>query len=132
MNILLFDSPLFTLYHNQKHGWLQLEWRGLHTQQSVEEYCAMVLEAVQTTQSRKLLNDASEILDGWADISPWLGQELLPQLASAGVEFMALLNAMDWPARLCLQAMLLHTTRPNVRLFEFDEQMAARQWLDTL
>lgn len=132
MKLLLFDSPQFTLYHNPKHEWLHIEWRGIHTQQSVEEYCAMLLEAVSTTKSRKVLNDASEILDGWANVSQWLGQQFLPQLARAGVGWVALLNAMDWPARLCLQAMLLHATEPTVRLFEFDEVIAARQWLDAI
>ncbi|RPD44542.1 STAS/SEC14 domain-containing protein [Hymenobacter sediminis] len=130
MKLLLFDSPLFTLYHNPRHEWLHIEWRGIHTQQSVEEYCGMMLEAVRTTKSRKMLNDASEILDGWANVSQWLGEKFLPQLAMAGIESMALLNAMDWPARLCVQTMMLHVTEPNVRLFEFDEAIAARQWLD--
>ncbi|MBX0289309.1 STAS/SEC14 domain-containing protein [Hymenobacter sp. HSC-4F20] len=129
MPAVLLDSPSFTLYHDQENEWLHLEWRGPHTQQSVEHYCGALLQAVRDTKCRKILDDASEILDGWGELAQWLGRSFLPLLAQEGVTQLAILNAMDWPARLCLQAMLLHTEQPSVRLFDFDEMPAAQAWL---
>lgn len=129
MSMLLFDSPVFSLFHNQEYGWLHVEWRGAHTQCSVEKYCGVLLEAARATNSRKVLSDSSEVLDGWTQTTQWLGQDFLPRLAREGVTTVAILNAMDWPARLCLEAMLRHTRQPTVQLFEFDEMTAAQQWL---
>ena len=119
------------MMHNQEQGWLHFELRGTHTQQLVEQHCQLMLAAVRSTHTRKILSDSTELLDGWAHTTPWLGQTFFPQLVQQGVTAVALLNAMDWPGRLCLQAMVRHTEQPVVQLFEFDEMTAAQQWLCT-
>ncbi|UOQ77732.1 hypothetical protein MUN84_03420 [Hymenobacter sp. 5516J-16] len=129
--MLLFDSPSFTIFHKQEQNWLHVELRGTHTPRLVEENCNLLLAAVRSTHSQKVLNDSTELLDGWAPTTPWLGQTFYPRLVEEGITSMAVLNAMDWPGRLCIQAMLRHTQQPTVQLFEFDEMTTAQQWLYT-
>lgn len=129
MNTVVYDSPGFTLIQDSCQEWLLLEWRGLHDATTIEQCCGIVLENVRRTRYTKILDDASEILDGWRETIDWIEENFFRRLAAEGVQYVALVNAMDWPARQCMGTLLRHIEQPRVDMFDFDEVAQARTWL---
>lgn len=129
MNKTLYDSPGFTLIQDSANKWLHLEWRGMHNPASIKYCCEVVLRHTRATQYTRLLNNASEIQDGWGEIIVWIEQYFFRRLAAEGVEYVALVNAMDWTARQCMGPLLRHIQQPYVRMFAFNEVDQARHWL---
>lgn len=129
---LLFDSATFTVMLEPASGWLHVVWRGEHTAATSVANCGLILQFVQQTNCTKILNDSSEVLDGWYAATQWVGADFFRQLVNAGVQAIAWINAMDWPARTCIQTAVNHAPHPLVNTFEFDDEAGARAWLQRL
>lgn len=125
----LVDTPTLSICYDKKNDWLQAEWRGFHDNESVRVGCHMLLQYVEQFGCTKILNDSSEVLDGWQESTQWIGQEFFCRLHQAGVRAIAWVTAMDWPARTCVAATVQHAVQPAVATFEFDALPAAQKWL---
>ncbi|WBA42413.1 STAS/SEC14 domain-containing protein [Hymenobacter canadensis] len=117
------------IYHSPKHHYLLAEWRGQHDSESVRLGCQRLLQEVYNTGSTHLLNDSSEAFGEWKEIAIWIGSVFVPQLQHAGMEAIAWVNAMDWPARSCVASSLQYTSQPFVASFDFDQMEEAQHWL---
>ncbi|SNR83106.1 MULTISPECIES: STAS/SEC14 domain-containing protein [Hymenobacter] len=126
---LLFDTPGFTVTHDCRHKLLHVTWRGTYTAASAITHCYLLLDFVRTTCSTKIFNDSAEVFDGWQEASQWVGKDFFQILGQAGVEAIAWVTAMDWPARTCIELAMNHAQALPVATFEFDQEQAARSWL---
>ncbi|AII50622.1 MULTISPECIES: SpoIIAA family protein [Hymenobacter] len=117
------------IYHSPEHNYLLAEWRGHHDSESARLGCQRLLQEVYKTGSKRLLNDSSEVFGEWKELAAWIGATFIPQLQQAGIEAIAWVNAMDWPARSCVASSVHHTPHPVVTIFDFDQLEEARHWL---
>ena len=107
--------------------WLYVTWRGEHDEKSSLAGCVTVLNKVRQTKITRILNDSSQVLDGWSELVRWIGQEFFQVLADEGVVAIAWVTAHDWPARADIDKVIGFTTRPLVDIFEDVE--SAYNWL---
>ncbi|RSK29612.1 SpoIIAA family protein [Hymenobacter metallilatus] len=129
---MLLDTPSLTIRFEPQENWLWVHWRGAHDAASVFQDCNRLLECAQQCGCTKILNDSSEAYGEWWQAAEWIGQEFLPQLASAGVQAVAWVNAMDWPSRHAVASTMQYARGLTIRTFDFDELEAAQQWLYTV
>ncbi|MCA8829742.1 SpoIIAA family protein [Hymenobacter pini] len=129
---MLLDTPSLTIQYNAQEEMLVVHWIGPHDAESVRQDCGRMLESVRRTGCRKILNDSSEAFGEWWPLAAWIGQEFLPELSTTGVQALAWVNSMDWPSRFGVATTMLHARGPQIRIFDFDQQEEARQWLLTL
>jgi hypothetical protein len=125
----LFDIPGITIAHDSANRWLHVTWRGEHSEESSMAGCAMILNKVRQTRSVAILNDSSQVLDGWSEAVRWVAQEFFHALADNGIEAIAWVTPRDWLARTDSERVLSYTTRPLVDTFEDTE--SAYSWLKT-
>jgi SpoIIAA-like len=128
---MLLDTPTLTISHSQPEDILLVHWIGPHDEASARQGCRQLLACVQQTHCRRLLNDGSEAYGEWWPAARWIGEDFLPQLADAGVRALAWINSMDWPSRHGVASTMHHAHGPQIQIFDFDQQDAARQWLRT-
>ena len=126
----LFDIPGLTIAHDPINKWLHVTWRGEHNKESAMAGCAMILNKVRQTKSKAILNDSSQVLDGWSEVVQWIGQDFFQALADNSIEAIAWVSPLDWPVRLDIERVLSYTTRPLVDTF--DEVESAYSWLRTI
>lgn len=126
----LVDTPTFAIAHDRERNCLYVTWEGAHDAASSKANCDMILRYVLQTQVPHILNDSSLVLDGWREVTGWLGQAFFPALADEGVQAVAWVKARDWPARLIIEEALRHTKRPLIDTFE--NTYEAYQWLGAL
>ena len=124
---VLFDTPGLTIVYDLLNKWLYVTWRGVHNDNSSVAGCAMILNKVRQTHSTKILNDSSQVLDGWSEVVRWVGQAFFQVLADDGVSAIAWVTAHDWPARIDIDRVIGYTTRPLVDIF--DDVESAYSWL---
>jgi inorganic triphosphatase YgiF len=117
------------IYHSPEHKYLLAEWLGHHNSESVHRGCQVLLQQVHRTGSTHLLNDSSEAFGEWQELTVWIGSVFAGQLQQAGIEAIAWVNAMDWPARNCVASSLHYMAKPFVASFDFDQVEEARHWL---
>lgn len=126
---VLVDSASLMIYYCPEHRCLQAKWLGHHDAESARLGCQQLLQTVYQTSSTRLLNDSSEAFGDWKETSIWIGAIFVPQLQQAGVESIAWVNAMDWPARNCVASSLQYMPKPFVASFDFDQMEEAKSWL---
>ena len=126
---ILHDTVSQMIYYLPKQNCLHVQWLGHHDADTALEGCKNILELVRTTNSTRLLNDSSEAFGEWRELAQWIGATFVPQLQAAGIEAIAWVNAMDWPARSCVASSMHYLREPAVVAFEFDELDAAHEWL---
>ena len=126
----LLDTPTLTVAHDPAMHSLHVTWSGRHDPAQTMRQCALLLGFVQTTHARYILHDGTRSLDGWHEITGWLGHDFLPQLADHGIRAVAWVYARDWPTRTVTDQMLSLVTRPLVDVFA--DVQAAHAWLATL
>jgi hypothetical protein len=125
----LLDTASQMVYYIPEHNYLHVQWLGHHDANTALEGCKKTLELVRATGCTRLLNDSSEAFGEWRELARWIGATFVPQLQAAGVEAIAWVNAMDWPARSCVASSMHYLREPVVAAFEFDELDAAHDWL---
>lgn len=129
---MLLDTPTLTIEYNSRKHLLRVHWIGHHDAHSVPQDCLKMLGYVQQTRCTRILNDSSEAFGEWLPAAEWIGKDFIPQLAGAGVQALAWVNAMDWPSRHAVARSVQHARGLLIQTFDFDEREAAARWLDGL
>jgi len=125
--VTLFDNPGLTIMHDPATNWLHAMWRGMHDEDSAMAGCATILNKVRLTHCAKILNDSSLALNGWSELTRWIGQEFFQVLADDGVVAIAWVTAKNWRAQTDINRIMAYTTRPLVDTF--DDIESAHSWL---
>ena len=85
----LFEDSNLTIAYDHDRDWLLTAWRGERSAEASMDYCRLLLEKIQSTGSTCVLNDSSQDLDGWGEITRWLGQDFFQTLTASGVAAVA-------------------------------------------
>ena len=126
----LFETPNFTIAHDDLHHWLYISWRGEHDCTAVITGCILILRHIEQTKSQKILNDSSQVLDGWSEVTRWVGEAFFQELADHGVRAVAWVKAEDWPAQAAINEAMQYVSQPLADTF--DDTVAACRWLENI
>ncbi|UOR05965.1 hypothetical protein MUN82_02410 [Hymenobacter aerilatus] len=126
----LLETPDFAISHDAAHHWLYVAWRGEYNAVAAITGCLLILRHIEATRAQKILNDSSQMLDGWNEVTRWVGEEFFQQLASQGVAAVAWVKAHDWPAQAAIDKAMQYVTQPLVDTF--DDTVTAYRWLDNI
>lgn len=124
---LLGETASVQVWHDAGARWLYVQWRGSYEHQHVGEGWALLLHCLHQHPCAKVLNDARGAATGWAGREQWVGTSLFPQLAQAGVRYMACVYPEALAARRSLDSTLDSTAQPFVTAFE--DLATACAWL---
>ncbi|NVO33340.1 hypothetical protein [Hymenobacter lapidiphilus] len=125
----LLETPRLVISYDEANDWLHLLWRGSHNP-SDEKTCIMeVLEKIRLTQATRVLNDSTLDEDGWSELTYWIANDFMPQVADAGVVAAAWVMPDNLQARIDVHNVLVHVSRPLIDTFLDAE--AAYKWLKT-
>jgi len=128
---LLLTSDVLDLHYDNANTWLYLDWKGPQELALVQAACQDVLAYLQQTGARKALNDNTHITETSWDLARWVGYDFMPQVASAGLEYIAWVCS---PLLSCRTNLGLRSSfsdeKPQVAIF--NEISAAYDWLSSM
>ncbi|WP_210521291.1 hypothetical protein [Hymenobacter terricola] len=130
MIVPLLNTPSLVVAHDPAMHCLYVTWSGRHDPEQTVANCDLLLHYLQSTHATCILNDSTQSLDGWHEISGWLSLDFFPRLAENGLLAVAWVNARDWPTRTVTDQMLRAVSHPLIDTFSDVE--AAASWLRTL
>jgi hypothetical protein len=115
------------VWHDADAQWLYARWRGPYEHHAAGEGWALLVECQRQYGCAKLLNDAREAATGWSGREQWACEKLYPQLAQAGVHFVACIYPRASSGHFSLDTTLVNASHHFVAVFE-DLAMAC-SWL---
>ena len=125
---ILLNEPHIILAYDQVNEWLFADWRGRQDLASVQAGCRDMLRLLQAQGCHKLLNDNLHVDNSWSEASPWVGADFLPDLAQAGLRYLAWVYSPHAQSRQATDLSLTHAVEGPV-VATFDNLPAARRWL---
>lgn len=128
----LFENADLTITYDYERDWLYTAWRGERTSEASLQYCRLLLEQVRATGSTCLLNDSSQDLDGWSEITRWLGQDFLHTLLTSGVSAVAWVLPRSLRARADVNQVMTQQAQAGASwpaVDTFTDVEAAYEWL---
>jgi hypothetical protein len=124
---VLLDISSICVIHDEYNQWLYVDWKGPQDPESVRGGCEQVLQFLRATGCRKILNDNTNATGDWEKAARWIGQECLPSLAAAGLQYMAWVYSPNYISRRAIDTTLSFITIPVV--VSFEDVAAAYAWL---
>lgn len=123
----LLENAHLSIWHDCQNQWLYVEWKGEHSLETIQRDCRYALANLPLANYTKILNDSTQATGNWAAAAPWLGVHLFPQLAAAGLTYMAWVYAADFNSRFAIDSTLRCAT--GLTIVTFDDLDAAWAWL---
>lgn len=123
----LVESPQFDLLHDPGCDCLYATWRGPHSPTRTQANYQLILGSMQTTHSKRLLNDTLLDQDGWQELTNWIAQDCFRHLAEQGLTMAAWVLPRNREALYAARKVLDKITEPLVETF--DDAEAAYTWL---
>lgn len=114
--------------YNHADGWLYVNWRGYQNYDTVVEGCEKILELLLDRGCTKVINDNTNVEGIWSGASRWVGQDWLPRMHAAGLEYFAWVYSLSTFSRLSAEKSLNHTDDLSF-IKTFNDIMAASDWL---
>ncbi|MBT9393253.1 hypothetical protein KLP40_08765 [Hymenobacter sp. NST-14] len=128
---ILFDASFLVLSFDYTHNWLYADWRGPQTLETVQAGSAQLVEQLRRERCDKLLNDNRAVHGMWMDGSEWISRDLPPELAAAGLRYVAWVYSPEVFSRLSAQRVVEQASR-RFLTFAFEDAAAARAWLSSM
>ena len=125
----LFEDADLTIAYDADRDWLYTAWRGGRSHEASLRYCRLLLEKIRATGSTYLLNDGSQDLDGWGEMTRWLGQNYFHKLASSGVSTVAWVLPRNLRARADVAQVMAQASTKWPEVDTFTDVEAAYAWL---
>lgn len=125
----LFEDSDLTITYDHDHDWLLTAWRGTRTADASVAYCQLLLEKVRSTRSTCVLNDSSQDLDGWGEMTRWLGQNFFHTLTSSGVSAVAWVLPRNLRARADVNQVMTQAGADWPTVDTFADVESAYEWL---
>ncbi|RZJ86959.1 MAG: hypothetical protein EOO60_12775 [Hymenobacter sp.] len=82
---LLYQSSTFSLTYDGTNNWLYSQWTGVIPTAVAQTECEVILTYVRLLKCTKLLNNSRADEDGWRNLSSWVAECFIEQLAQEGI-----------------------------------------------
>nr|WP_255537092.1 ATP-binding protein [Pedobacter sp. SYSU D00873] len=117
------------ILYNKEKNWLEADWIGYQTKQTVQEGCMHLLDLVKSTGVTKVLNNNAKVKGNWSEAADWGSTVWFPLMEEAGIEFFAWIQSKDLFSQLsALKSVEMKSGEINIHFF--DEMEAAAKWLE--
>ncbi|RPD49711.1 hypothetical protein DNI29_02615 [Hymenobacter sediminis] len=124
---LLQELPQVRLSYDATNGWLYADWYGAQTAATMRAGSEMLIAAVASGKYTKLLNDNTHLTVMAVTSPEWDALHVLPQLISAGLQYLAWVYSPDQQSRQYTDYAVNRSPYPFVLTFE--EYNMAAEWL---
>ncbi len=130
---LLYYSESIKIWYDAEYHWLYAEWMGPQNLFTVRQGSQKILQFLKEKQCTKILNNNYEVKGPWLDACHYLAEELLPQLAEAGLQYLAWVQSPN-PYSQYSTEQTLEATCLSIRnhINTFNSLPVAREWLKSV
>lgn len=90
-----YKSDFISITYHQDEAWLEADWIGYQTLETVQKGCMEMLELVKKTNVIKILNDNSEVKGNWSEAADWGSEIWFPLMQKAGVKHFAWIQSSE-------------------------------------
>ncbi len=125
--ILLKERSVIIEY-NPEGNWLEVDWLGYQTVDSVKNGCERMLEFLIQYKCSKVLNDNTNVTGIWSGASAWVGGDWLPRMKEAGLECFAWVYSPSAFSRLSTDESLRNLKEKYIAR-TFDNKEEGLAWL---
>ena len=122
----IFDSPALSIGFDEENRWLYAEWKGAHTQESVQACCLQLLDTLRAWPCHKVLNDNTGVPDITMQLTQY-GLRWLEAMRRAGMQHLAWVPPSSLPSLPTVESTLRTIARPHVATFS--DLASAYRWL---
>jgi len=123
---LLQSKNYINLYYYEE-GFLHIDWQGYLNVEQVKEGCELIIEAIQTKQCFRAVNDNRKVKGSWTQAMKWLEQDFMPRVVQLNIQKIAFLYSPYQSARYSVDRLLEVNDQYEAQTFEeFNE---ATNWL---
>lgn len=124
----LFYEDYISIEYNDQYDWIYSDWKGYQTENSIMAGCEKLLEACQTFNCSKLLNDNTNVVGIWTPASAWVGNNWIPRVMNAGVKYFAWVYSSSAMSRVSTDESIKNASEPQF-IHVFEDIEAAKKWL---
>lgn len=125
----LLANPSLDIFFDHQHDWLYVDWKGDQTFEFVQWGGLEVFRHLGEQRTHKILNDNRRVTSIWADAANWGGTVWFPQMAAAGLEYLAWVYSPNLYSRRSTDLTLSFTPVSGPIVATFDDFETARNWL---
>jgi hypothetical protein len=112
---------------NEEECWLEVDWTGLQTDDTVKRSCMIMLEILRDHKCSKVINDNSNVVGSWSEAVDWGAEVWFPAMMDAGLKHFAWVYSPSVFSRLSTDK-TIDLTGKNI-FKTFDDKQEAAQWL---
>ncbi|NEU07494.1 PAS domain S-box protein [Flavihumibacter sp. R14] len=124
------DSKIEIRYDPEKH-WLEAYWHGFQNFETIKHGCLKLLDLLEKTKSKKVLNDNTHILGNWSEASEWGGKIWLPAMEISGLRHFAWVHSESAFSKLAASRIAnFPNGQVTTRFFESKEEAVI--WLENV
>jgi hypothetical protein len=125
---LLAKTPSLSIHFDNQHQWLYAQWLGEMSPTIVMRGCELLLEHQRMAGTSKLLSDNVLITRPWPEGIEWGARVWLPNMAEAGLRYLAWVYSPHLLSRLVFDQSQLEVSFPIAA--SFDDVQQAVEWLE--
>lgn len=131
IHLPFFKEEFITIEYDARNNWLYANWLGYQTEGSVMTGCEKMLEALQTFNPVKVLNDNTHVMGIWTPAAQWVGNNWFPRMEAAGLKYFAWIYSPSRLSQVSTNESIQHTPLPSlIRTFHSLEE--GKSWLQSV
>ena len=125
---LLHASDHLDIYHDERGGYLYVDWKGPQTTEQVMAGCEAMLRLLSGCRVSKVLNDNTRVVGSWAGAATWGEVDWFPRMRAAGLRAFAWVQSADERSRSAANRAAFEAGFDRMILL-FDDLRSAEGWL---
>ncbi|UYZ59725.1 STAS/SEC14 domain-containing protein [Hymenobacter latericus] len=123
-----FGKPFLTVRWDAANHWIYNRWEGMLSKENVIKGGEQVLEVMQATGCRLLLNDNREVKGSWSQANDYIAHHWMPKAKALGLRRFAHILAPGLFAQQSVEEML-HRVEGRFEMRLFGNLDEATEWL---
>lgn len=126
----LYENEHLTISYNREENWLEIDWLGFQTFDSIRSSCMIMLDYLKKHNCSKVLNDNSQVLGTWSEAADWGAEFWFPVMIDAGLRHFAWIYSPSTFGKLSADKTITLTNKDIFATFNNREE--AIEWLHTI
>jgi len=127
MNKTLYKDNNIHIELNEEENWLEVDWTGLQTLETVQSGCMTMFELLKKYQCVKDLNDNTNVIVSWSEAAEWGAEFWFPAMINAGLQHFAWIYSPEIFSKLSTDK-TIDLTGGNI-FATFNDKQEAAEWL---
>lgn len=124
----VFGEVFLTIDVAPDNTFINAQWSGVQSEETVMEGCEKLLELAQTYKCPGLLNSNKKVIGSWNMAVNWAANEWAPRMRAAGIKYFAQVLPSTILAATSIESFLQEVTG-EFEIRNFDNDVNAENWL---